>query len=149
MLRVEPKDEVASVFTEEELARMVKDSSDAELLSDRDTELLQDALELGSRPVSEVVTPGTEVVFAEPGTTPAQLHRRAVPRPHLQRPDAGTRHPPLNAPHVRPEPTGRRPRPPGAGAPTDHAPIRRTAFRSRSRAAASRPSRPTANAPRA
>ncbi|PJN29135.1 hemolysin family protein [Kitasatospora sp. CB02891] len=78
MLRVEPKDEVASVFTEEELARMVKDSSDAELLSDRDTELLQDALELGSRPVSEVVTPGTEVVFAEPGTTPARLERLAA-----------------------------------------------------------------------
>ncbi|MFG2819154.1 hemolysin family protein [Kitasatospora sp. NPDC048365] len=78
LLNVEPKDEVASVFSEEELARMVRDSSDAELLGDRDTELLHDALELGSRPVSEVVTPSPEVVFAHPGTTPAQLEQLAA-----------------------------------------------------------------------
>ncbi|MGW4897585.1 hemolysin family protein [Kitasatospora sp. NPDC004240] len=78
LLRVEPKDEVGSVFTEEELARMVKDSSDADLLSERDTELLQDALELGSRPVSEVVTPSSDVVFAHPGTTPEQLEELAA-----------------------------------------------------------------------
>ncbi|MET8544025.1 hemolysin family protein [Kitasatospora sp. NPDC004799] len=78
LLKVEPKDEVASVFTEEELARMVKDSSDAALLSDTDTALLHDALELGSRPVSEVVTPRGEIVFAEPGTTPEQLERLAA-----------------------------------------------------------------------
>ncbi|GAA3006117.1 hemolysin family protein [Kitasatospora albolonga] len=78
MLKVEPKDEVGSVFTEDELSRMVQDSSDAELLSERDTELLQDALELGSRPVSEVVTPTAQVVFARPGTTPAQLEELAA-----------------------------------------------------------------------
>ncbi|MFF1906957.1 hemolysin family protein [Kitasatospora sp. NPDC058218] len=78
LLKVEPKDEVASVFTEEELARMVKDSSDAELLSDRDTELLRDALELGSRPVSEVVTPREEIVFAGPGATPVELEQLAA-----------------------------------------------------------------------
>ncbi|MFD0259087.1 hemolysin family protein [Kitasatospora indigofera] len=78
LLKVEPKDEVSSVSTEDELARMVKDSSDADLLSARDTELLQDALELGRRPVSEVVTPDSEVVFAHPGTTPAQLERLAA-----------------------------------------------------------------------
>ncbi|AUY48182.1 hemolysin family protein [Streptomyces sp. CB01881] len=78
LLRVEPKDEVASVFSEEELARMVKDSSDAELLSERDTALLQDALELGSRPVSEVVTPRGRIVFAGPGTTPEELEQLAA-----------------------------------------------------------------------
>ncbi|MGW6915107.1 hemolysin family protein [Kitasatospora sp. NPDC054939] len=78
LLKVEPKDEVGSVFTEEELSRMVKDSSDADLLSERDTELLQDALELGSRPVSEVVTPSADVVFAHPGTTPEQLEELAA-----------------------------------------------------------------------
>ncbi|WP_354637912.1 hemolysin family protein [Kitasatospora camelliae] len=78
LLKVEPKDEVASVFTEEELGRMVKDSSDAELLSERDNELLQDALELGSRPVGEVVTPREQVVFALPGTTPEELERLAA-----------------------------------------------------------------------
>lgn len=78
LLKVEPKDEVGSVFTEDELARMVKDSSDADLLSQRDTELLQDALELGSRPVSEVVTPSADVVFADSTTTPAQLEELAA-----------------------------------------------------------------------
>ncbi|KQV17493.1 MULTISPECIES: hemolysin family protein [unclassified Kitasatospora] len=78
LMKVEPKDEVGSVFTEDELSRMVKDSSDADLLSERDTELLQDALELGSRPVSEVVTPSAEVVFAGPSTTPAELEELAA-----------------------------------------------------------------------
>lgn len=78
LLKVEPKDEVASVFTEEELARMVKDSSDAELLSERDNELLQDALELGTRPVAEVVTPSRDVVFAAPTSTPRELEELAA-----------------------------------------------------------------------
>ena len=78
LLKVELRDEVGSVFSEEELARMVKDSSDADLLSRQDTELLQDAIELGRRSVRQVVTPGAEVVFARPDTTPEQLEELAA-----------------------------------------------------------------------
>lgn len=48
LLRVEPKDEVESVFTDDQLARMVVDSSEAGLLSPADGERLRDALELGT-----------------------------------------------------------------------------------------------------
>lgn len=74
LLRVEVKDEVAATFSDDELARMVKDSSDAGLIDDRASERLHDALELvaaGQRrgaPVEGVVT-------AREGITPAGLER--------------------------------------------------------------------------
>ncbi|MFE8018303.1 hemolysin family protein [Streptomyces antibioticus] len=78
LLRVEPKDEVASVFTDHELARLVQDSSAAGLLDPADVERLQDALELGTRPVGEVIVPLRETVTVSLGTTPQQLERTAA-----------------------------------------------------------------------
>jgi len=74
-LNVEPTSEVNSIFTEDELSSMVQDASDADLLNERRRQLLQVTLELGERPVSAVVTPTAEVVFAAPDTTPEQLER--------------------------------------------------------------------------
>ncbi|MBB1244448.1 HlyC/CorC family transporter [Streptomyces durbertensis] len=75
LLRVEPKSGVESVFSDDELARMVTDSRAAGLLDERATARLRDALELGRRPVSEVVRPGARVVAARMGVTPEQLER--------------------------------------------------------------------------
>ncbi|WP_338675111.1 hemolysin family protein [Streptomyces sp. SCSIO 30461] len=75
LLRVEVKDEVSATFSDDELARMVRDSGDAGLLDDRAAERLHDALELGRRPVREVVVPVEHVVYAQVGTTPEQLER--------------------------------------------------------------------------
>ncbi|MFI7009350.1 hemolysin family protein [Streptomyces sp. NPDC050145] len=75
LLRVEVKDEVAATFSDDELARMVKDSSDAGLIDDRAQERLHDALELGRRPVKDVVLPLEKVVYARVGVTPEQLER--------------------------------------------------------------------------
>lgn len=75
LLRVEVKDEVAATFTDDELARMVKDSSNAGLLDDRARERLYDALELGRRPVTDVVLPSERVVSARADITPAGLER--------------------------------------------------------------------------
>lgn len=75
LIRVEPKDEVESTFSDDELARLVADSSAAGLLDARATERLRDALELGRRPVAEVVRPGERVVAARLGVTPEQLER--------------------------------------------------------------------------
>lgn len=47
LLRVEAKDEVTATFSDDELARMVKDASEAGLIDDRAQERLHDALELG------------------------------------------------------------------------------------------------------
>ncbi|WP_327358164.1 hemolysin family protein [Streptomyces sp. NBC_01304] len=73
LLRVEPKDEVEATFSDDQLARMVKDSSDAGLIDDRAQERLHDALELGRRPVKDVVLPLERLVYARVGVTPEQL----------------------------------------------------------------------------
>jgi CBS domain containing-hemolysin-like protein len=78
LMNVEPKDEVASVFTDDELARLVKDSSAAGLLDPEDGERLQDALELGTRPVGEVMVPLDKVVTVGHDITPQGLERAAV-----------------------------------------------------------------------
>ncbi|MFH7599597.1 hemolysin family protein [Streptomyces racemochromogenes] len=75
LLRVDAKDEVAATFSDDELARMVKDSSDAGLIDGRASERLHDALELGRRPVADVVLPMDRVVTARQGITAAGLER--------------------------------------------------------------------------
>ncbi|UUN25534.1 hemolysin family protein [Streptomyces sp. FIT100] len=75
LLRVEARNEVAATFSDDELARMVRDSGDAGLLDDRAAERLRDALELGRRPVADVVMPVERVVATHIGTTPEELER--------------------------------------------------------------------------
>lgn len=78
LLKVEPKDEVASVFTDDELARLVKDSSEAGLLDPADGERLRDALELGTRPAGEVMVPLARTVTVGDDITPRLLERAAA-----------------------------------------------------------------------
>ncbi|RSS83592.1 hemolysin family protein [Streptomyces sp. WAC06614] len=78
LLKVEPKGEVASVFTDDELARLVRESQDAGLLGPQDGERLQDALDLGTRRVAEIMIPRTEFVTVGQGVTPRQLERTAA-----------------------------------------------------------------------
>ncbi|WP_329390781.1 hemolysin family protein [Streptomyces sp. NBC_01716] len=78
LLRVETRDEVSATFSDDELARMVTDSGDAGLLDDRAAERLHDALELGRRPVRDVVMPLERVVTAGMGTTPVELEELAA-----------------------------------------------------------------------
>ncbi|MET8815849.1 hemolysin family protein [Streptomyces sp. NPDC004549] len=75
LLRVEARDEVAASFTDTELAEIVKDATEAGLIDNRAQERLNDALELGSRPVRDVVVPLERVVYARVGITPEQLER--------------------------------------------------------------------------
>jgi CBS domain containing-hemolysin-like protein len=75
LLKVEPRDEVESTYSDDELAQMVADSSEAGLLDERATERLRDALELGRRPVGEVARPTERVVAARLGVTPEELEQ--------------------------------------------------------------------------
>ncbi|MBE8470793.1 hemolysin family protein [Streptomyces justiciae] len=75
LLRIETKDEVTATFSDAELARLVKDSDEAGLIDDRTRERLHDALELGRRPVGDVVLPLERVVYARVGVTPEELER--------------------------------------------------------------------------
>lgn len=78
LLRVDVKDEVAAAFSDRELARLVQDSRAAGLLDARATERLNDALELGRRPVKEVMLPPADVVRLRLGVTPDGLVERAA-----------------------------------------------------------------------
>ncbi|MFI7385839.1 hemolysin family protein [Streptomyces sp. NPDC049813] len=71
--RVEPKDEVEAVFTSEQLNRLVEDSGQAGLLAPEEQERLEDALELGSRPVTDVLLNRSDLVTVGPSVTPAQI----------------------------------------------------------------------------
>ncbi|MEY9989655.1 CBS domain containing-hemolysin-like protein [Streptomyces sp. V4I8] len=73
LLRVETKDEVTATFSDAELARLVRDSGEAGLIDERARERLHDALELGRRPVRDVVVPLEHVVYARVGVTPGEL----------------------------------------------------------------------------
>ncbi|MET9253526.1 hemolysin family protein [Streptomyces sp. NPDC003717] len=78
LLRVEPKDEVAAVFTDDQLARMVVEAGEAGLLTPADGERLRDALELGTRPVGEILVPVSRMRTAPHTVTPAGLERLAA-----------------------------------------------------------------------
>ncbi|MEV5443444.1 MULTISPECIES: hemolysin family protein [unclassified Streptomyces] len=75
---VEPKDEVEAVFTSEQLNRLVEDAGQAGLLDPAERERLEDALELGTRPVREVMIPHAAVVTVPPSVTPARLEALTV-----------------------------------------------------------------------
>lgn len=78
LLGVEPRSQVAAVFSDDELARMVADAGAAGLLDERAAERLREALELGRRPVGEIVLPAAEVVRAPLGVTPEGLEALAA-----------------------------------------------------------------------
>jgi CBS domain containing-hemolysin-like protein len=78
LLRVEQRSEVSAVFSDDELARMVADAGAAGLLDERAAERLRDALELGRRPVGEVVMPADRVVRAPLGIAPDGLEALAA-----------------------------------------------------------------------
>ncbi|GGS98112.1 hemolysin family protein [Streptomyces cinerochromogenes] len=73
LFRVEPKDEVEAVVTTEQLNRLLEDSGQAGLLDPEERERLEDALELGSRPVTDVLLRRESLVTVEPSVTPGQI----------------------------------------------------------------------------
>ncbi|MCX5197487.1 hemolysin family protein [Streptomyces sp. NBC_00249] len=101
LLRVEVKDEVAATFSDDELARIVKDSSAAGLIDDRASERLYDALGLGRRPVTDVVLPADRVVRAREGITPAGLERLSAESGYSRFPVVDAQHGILGYLHVK------------------------------------------------
>ncbi|MFJ8281576.1 hemolysin family protein [Streptomyces griseoviridis] len=73
LFRVEPKDEIEAVFTSEQLNRMVEDSGQAGLLGPEEQERLEDALELGSRPVTDVLLTRDSLITVSPSVTPGRI----------------------------------------------------------------------------
>ncbi|RMB86856.1 hemolysin family protein [Streptomyces shenzhenensis] len=75
LFHVEPKDEVEAVFTSVQLGRLVEDSGQAGLLGPEEQERLEDALELGLRPVTDVLLRRESLVTVPPSVTPGQIVR--------------------------------------------------------------------------
>ncbi|MGC0333284.1 CBS domain containing-hemolysin-like protein [Streptomyces sp. SAI-170] len=73
LFRVEPRDEVEAVFTSVQLGRLVEDSGQAGLLGPEEQERLEDALELGSRPVTDVLLRRESLVTVGPSVTPGRI----------------------------------------------------------------------------
>lgn len=90
LFRVQPRQEVASVTTNEELVRLVEDSSQAGLLGAAEKERLEDALQLGHRPVTDVLLHRDDVVFLPPDVTAAQLEETSVRTGYSRFPVRGT-----------------------------------------------------------
>ncbi|HEY9367238.1 hemolysin family protein [Streptomyces sp.] len=76
--RVEPKDEVEAVFTSTQLGRLVEDAGQAGLLDPAEQERLEDALELGSRPVMDVLIRPSALVTVSPSVTPREIEELTV-----------------------------------------------------------------------
>ena len=75
---VEPKDEVEAVFTSEQLTHLVEDAGQAGLLEPAEQEQLSDVLELGSRPVTDVLLDRAALVTVDPTVTPRQVEELTV-----------------------------------------------------------------------
>ena len=71
----EPKDEVASAFTREEVAELVAESRREGLLDDEEHQLITSALGFDTTVVSAVMVPIAEVVAASAAVTPAEIER--------------------------------------------------------------------------
>ncbi|MEV7177561.1 hemolysin family protein [Kitasatospora sp. NPDC093679] len=75
---VDAKDEVESVFNSEQLLHLLADSADAGLLDEQRQERLEDALELGERPVTEVLLKPDQLVTVPVGVSAREVERLAV-----------------------------------------------------------------------
>ncbi len=80
---IEPRDEVASSFTAEEVQSIVERSAAEGLISDEQG-LLSGALEFSDRTAADVMVPLARLVTVEPGTTPDDVER-AVTRTGFSR----------------------------------------------------------------
>ncbi|MDH6124767.1 hemolysin family protein [Kitasatospora sp. GP82] len=78
LAKVEPKDEVESVFTDEQLLHLLADSGAAGLLDESRQERLEDALELGRRPVTDVLLHADQLVTVGPSVTAQEIEELAV-----------------------------------------------------------------------
>ncbi|MER5352432.1 hemolysin family protein [Kitasatospora sp. NPDC002551] len=78
LFKVEAKDEVESVFTTEQLIYLLADSGDAGLLEKDRQERLEDALELGRRPLTDVLLTPEQLVTVDTKVTAAQIEQLAL-----------------------------------------------------------------------
>ena len=78
LVKIEPAEEVASVFTREQVATLIAESSREGLLDDEEFDLLEGALDLQNRTAADIMVPMGQV-RSVPGDAPAtDVHTAAV-----------------------------------------------------------------------
>jgi CBS domain containing-hemolysin-like protein len=77
-VRVEPKDELATSFSPDELAAILEESREEGLLDEEEHERLSGALELGSQPASTVMLPLDRLVTVPDTVTADELEELVV-----------------------------------------------------------------------
>ncbi len=75
VFRVEPRDEIASAFTAEEVAQIVDESHREGLLEEHRQGLVRSALEFSDKVAAEVAVPVDQLVTVAKGVTPADVER--------------------------------------------------------------------------
>lgn len=79
---VEPRDELATAHTADEIAAMLRTSRTAGLIRESEHQLLTGALVLGGRPLSSVMVPRERIVAVPRNATPADAERVVVEHGH-------------------------------------------------------------------
>lgn len=75
LLGVEPKDEITSAFTAEEVQFIAAESHREGLIEERQHGRIEDALEFSDRVAGDVAVPLSSLLVLEPGATPADVER--------------------------------------------------------------------------
>ena len=86
LMRVEPRDELASVHTTAEIATMISQSAEEGLLAKFKERLLSGAIELGERDAASAMVARTEIAAAPISTTPADIERLVTETGHSRIP---------------------------------------------------------------
>lgn len=73
LLRIEPRDEVASAFTRDEVSRLVDESRREGKLDNYEGHLLSSALSFEEKELGEIVIPLKDWIFASSGSTPGEI----------------------------------------------------------------------------
>lgn len=84
LLGVQPREEIMSVHTADEIARMLADSREEGLIEETAHELLTGALDFGERPVRDVMVPRQEMTWVSQRTTVDDAEARIIESGHTR-----------------------------------------------------------------
>lgn len=91
LLKVEPKDEVASVFTADEVADFIAESREEGLLEEREHQLLSGSVSIGTETVEAVMVPLDGLATVRRDSTPVEVEAAFVRTGYSRFPVAGDR----------------------------------------------------------
>ncbi len=82
MLGVEPRAEIVSAHTVDEIGRMLAESHEEGLIEETAHDLLSGALDFGERPVQHVMVPREDIIWVTRRTSVAQAEEQVVASGH-------------------------------------------------------------------